>query len=289
MNKDQARRFMLDNANTRGEWVHLDATWQEVLSRADYPKPVREVLGQALAAVVLLSATVKHQGAIVLQIRSDGPVHLLVVQATPEGDVRGLARWSREPTGEDLQAVFGQGQIVITMESATNNERYQGIIALEGDTLAAALEHYFQQSEQLPTRLWLSSDSETAAGMLVQRLPGTPQDEDDWARIGLLLDTLTREELFDVAPESLIFRLFHEEMPRLFDPRAIRFHCSCSQQKIETTLRALGETEANSIIAEQGKIEVNCEFCNSRYVLDKIDVTRLFSVASISPTTPTIH
>lgn len=280
---------MLENADIRGEWVHLDNSWQEVLSRADYPPAVRDMLGQALAAVVLLSATVKHRGAIVLQIRSDGPVHLLVVQATPEGELRGLARWSREPEGTDLQAVFGQGQIVITMESATNNERYQGIIALEGDRLAVALENYFLQSEQLPTRLWLTCNHETAAGMLVQRLPGAEQDEDNWSRIGILLDTLTREELFDVAPEALIFRLFHEDEPRLFEARNIRFQCSCSQQKIENTLKALGEEEASSILAEQGQIEANCEFCNSRYVLDAIDVKRLFSAASISPATPTVH
>lgn len=289
MAKDTARRFMLENADTRGEWVHLDETWQEMLQRADYPPAVRKILGEALAASVLLSATIKHKGSMILQIRGDGPVHLLVVQATPEGQVRGLARWSAEPKDDSLPAVFGNANIVITLEGEKDNERYQGIIALEGDKLSDALEQYFQQSEQLPTRLWLQSNAETSAGILLQRLPGSEQNDEDWARVGMLLDTLTAEELMDVEPEELIFRLFHEEEPRLFDARDLCFQCSCSLEKIENTVKGLGEAEARSIVAEQGKIEVNCQFCNSQYVLDDIDVTRLFAGAQASPANSTLH
>ncbi|MGB0846669.1 MAG: Hsp33 family molecular chaperone HslO [Thiolinea sp.] len=289
MAKDVARRFMLENADTRGEWVHLDDAWQEMLKRADYPAIIRKVLGEALAASVLLSATIKHKGSMIMQIRGDGPVHLLVIQATPDGQVRGLANWSTEPQESSLSAVFGKANIVITLEAENDNERYQGIIELKGDKLSDALENYFLQSEQLPTRLWLYSDEQTSAGILLQRLPASEQSDEDWARVGMLLDTLTADELAGVEPEELIFRLFHEETPRLFDARELKFQCSCSQAKIESTVKGLGEAEARSIIAEQGKIEVNCQFCNSRYVMDDIDVTRLFAGVQAGPTSSTLH
>ncbi|MGB1255779.1 MAG: Hsp33 family molecular chaperone HslO [Thiolinea sp.] len=289
MAKDVARRFMLENADTRGEWVHLDEAWQEMLKRAEYPAIIRKVLGEALAASVLLSATIKHKGSMIMQIRGDGPVHLLVIQATPDGQVRGLANWSTEPQESSLSAVFGKANIVITLEAENDNERYQGIIELKGDKLSDALENYFLQSEQLPTRLWLYSDEQTSAGILLQRLPASEQSDEDWARVGMLLDTLTADELAGVEPEELIFRLFHEETPRLFDARELKFQCSCSQEKIESTVKGLGEAEARSIIAEQGKIEVNCQFCNSRYVMDDIDVTRLFAGVQAGPTSSTLH
>lgn len=289
MTKDALYRFMLENADTRGEWVHLDDSWQELVKRADYPEIVRNALGEALAAVVLLSATIKHKGSLILQIRSDGPVHLLVVQASPEGHVRGLARWSEEPTETDLSSIFGTGHIAITMEATTDNERYQGIIELEGDNLSDALGEYFNRSEQLPTRLWLTSNADSCGGLLLQRLPAEKHNDEDWSRVNMLLDTLTPEELLTVEPADLIYRLFHEESPRLFDPTMLRFQCSCSMEKIENTIKSLGQDEADSIIAEQGTIEVNCEFCNSQYHLDSVDVARLFAGIGLSPANPTLH
>lgn len=300
--QDTLRRFVLDNANVRGEWVHLDKTWQTVLERADYPEIIRNVLGEAFAAVALLSATIKHQGSLILQIRGNGPIHLLVVHATPQGTLRGLARWNKTPDDNtDLTSLFGKGQMVITMEAATKtHERYQGIIALEGDTIAAALEGYFSQSEQLPTRLWLTADHNSASGILLQRLADAPsvdderdtKNDEDWSRSMMLLDTLTADELQTLAPDELIYRLFHEEAPRLFDAKPLIFHCSCSLEKIENTLKTLGRAEAESIIAEQGKIEVTCEFCNAEYVLDAVDTARLFTDSPTPiPHTPnqTIH
>jgi molecular chaperone Hsp33 len=289
MTKDALYRFMLEHADTRGEWVHLDDSWQEVLKRDNYPEIIRDVLGQALAAVMLLSATIKHKGSLIMQIRGDGPVHLLVVQATPEGHLRGLARWNKEPDSDTLNAVFGGGHIAITMEATTDNERYQGIIALEGDKLSDALEKYFQRSEQLPTRLWLTGNQHSCAGMLLQRLPARHYNEEDWSRVNILLDTLTADELLTVEPAELIYRLFHEESPRLFEPAFLRFQCSCSLEKVENTIKSLGKAEADSIIAEQGKIEVNCEFCNSKYLLDSVDVAQLFAGAGRVPSSANIH
>lgn len=298
MIKDILRRFILDNANIRGEWVHLESTWHQLLERADYPPVIRNVLGEALSAAVLLSATVKHKGSLILQVRGDGPVHLLVVHATPQGEVRGLAQWSEVPAeGSNLPEIFGKGHIAITLEAASNSERYQGIIALEGNTLTQALEQYFARSEQLPTRLWLTSDHNSCAGLLLQRLPedkyASPEQieaqAEDWQRVSLLLDTLTAEELRDLPAEDLLYRLFHEETPRLFEPKSIKFDCNCSRQKIETMLHSLGEEEVQSILNEQGNISVTCEFCNATYVVDPVDAVRLFTENVVDLANTTLH
>ena len=232
MSADTLRRFMLEQAHVRGEWLHLDNTWQEMLSRADYPAFVKTILGEALTAAVLLAATIKHDGALTLQIRGDGPIHLLVIQATAEGTVRGLAQWSRDAEDLTLPALFGDAQLAITLESRNSNERYQSLIPLEGDTLSAALEAYFERSEQLPTRLWLLSDDTSAAGILLQRLPQEEVNPEDWQRTSVLLDTLTREELVHLEPEEVLYRLFHEEDVRLFDAKDISFHCGCSRERV---------------------------------------------------------
>ncbi|MGB3917824.1 MAG: Hsp33 family molecular chaperone HslO [Thiothrix litoralis] len=287
MSADTLRRFMLENAHVRGEWLHLDNTWQEMLSRAAYPAFVKTILGEALTAAVLLAATIKHDGSLTLQIRGDGPIHLLVIQATAEGTVRGLAQWSRDADDLTLSALFGDAQLAITLESRNSNERYQSLIPLEGDTLSAALEAYFERSEQLPTRLWLMSDDTAAAGILLQRLPLEEVNPEDWQRTSVLLDTLTREELVHLEPEEVLYRLFHEEDVRLFDAKDISFHCGCSRERVETMLRSLGQAEAETILEEQGKIEIICEFCNANYTLDAVDTSLLFKPAM--PTNDTLH
>lgn len=287
MSADTLRRFMLEQAHVRGEWLHLNQTWQEILARADYPAFVKTILGEAVTAAVLLAATIKHDDSLTLQIRGDGPIHLLVIQATAQGTVRGLAQWSREATGTRLTDLFGEAQLAITLESHQNNERYQSLIPLEGDSLSVALEAYFERSEQLPTRLWLTSDDKTAAGILLQRLPQAEHHADDWQRASVLLDTLTRDELTQLEPEALLYRLFHEENVRLFDAKAIGFHCTCSRERVETMVRSLGQTEATAIIEAQGKIEIICEFCNANYTLDAIDTGLLFTAAM--PANDTLH
>ncbi len=288
MSADTLRRFMLEQAHVRGEWLHLDQTWQAMLARAAYPAFVKTILGEALTAAVLLAATIKHDGSLTLQISGEGPIHLLVIQATAQGTVRGLAQWTREAEATTLPALFGDAaQLAITLESNNSKERYQSLIPLEGDSLSAALEAYFERSEQLPTRLWLMSDDKSVAGILLQRLPQAEVNADDWQRASVLLDTLTREELVQLAPEDLLFRLFHEEDVRLFDAKDIRFQCSCSQERVETMIRSLGQAEAETIVAEQGKIEIICEFCNASYTLDAVDTALLFTPAM--PPNDTLH
>jgi molecular chaperone Hsp33 len=248
---------------------------------------VQTILGEALTAAVLLATTIKYKGSLILQIRGDGPIHLLVIQVSDRGKVRGLARWSKEPNAKQLAAIFGQGQMAITLQNDQTNERYQSIIPLEGDSLSMALEAYFMRSEQLATRLWLSSNNHSAAGLLVQRLPQTLSTKEDWQRVSTLLDTTTSRELLHLEPEELLYRLFHEEQARLFEAKPIEFACSCSLNKVETMLRSLGKDEVKAIVQEQGNIGVTCEFCNTDYRLDAIDAERLFK--DVLPNHPTLQ
>lgn len=278
---DSLRRFLFEHTGIRGNFVHLDASWRAVLDTHPYPEPVRVYLGEALAAVCLLAATVKISGSLILQIQGSGPLRTLVAQATSARTLRGVARWEGDvPAGGDLARCFGEGgRLVLSIERGAA-EPYQGIVPLAGGGIAQAIEGYFRNSEQLPTRLWLAADERQAAGLLLQRLPEemeSDEDVDDWGRIGMLADTLTSTELTGLPAEQLLYRLFHEETVRLFEAEPLAFRCGCSRTRIEDMLRTLGQTEVDSIIAEQGAVEVTCEFCNRGYRLDAVDAGQLFA------------
>jgi len=292
--KDLLFRFLFEQTDIRGELVHLDDSWQAVLQRHSYPAPVRDLLGQAMAAAALLGATLKHDGALIIQIQSDGPVSLLVVQIENKTQLRGMAEWHGDITAGNLADLCGHGRMTITIDPADGNERYQSIIELGRDSLATTLDNYFRQSEQLNTRLWLAADERCAAGLLLQELPpettqaGTgenlllPQDEDAWNRIIHLSDTLTAMELRDLPITEILKRLYHEEDVRLFEPDTLFFSCSCSRERIANTLRGLGQTETQSILKQEGKIIVACGFCKKSHEFDSVDCEALFS-ASINP------
>ncbi|MDH5483720.1 MAG: Hsp33 family molecular chaperone HslO [Gammaproteobacteria bacterium] len=285
--KDQLHRFTIENTNVRGEMVHLDASWQAILERTDYPDNVRAVLGEAMAAVALLSSTIKFEGSLILQIRGDGPLHLLVAQATSSGTLRGIAHWNDEVPSEGLQGIFGMGQMAITIEP-DKGEAYQGIIALQGQHLNEAIENYFQQSEQLNTRLWLASNQQTCAGFLLQELPDKKQDDDNWIRASHLASTLRDEEIINLPVKEVLHRLFHEDDVRLYESDPISFRCNCSIERIQSMLLSLGEKETHEILHEQGKIEIDCEFCNAHYEFDTVDIEILFS-APHQPDIPDTH
>jgi molecular chaperone Hsp33 len=277
---DSLRRFIFEKLPIQGRHVHLDASWRAVLDRQQYPQPVRTLLGEAVAATALLSATLKYDGVMTLQVRGSGPVHLLVVQCTSRLNLRGLARWRGDLPGSGLRQLLGDGRVAITIEPSAKGERYQGIVPLEGGSLAAALEGYFQRSEQLPTRLWLTASETSAAGMLLQTMPGRERDPKAWQHVTVLADTVAGPELTALSAQQLLQRLYHEEDVRLFEARPVAFRCQCSRERIETTLRSLGIDEMQSILREQGKVHVDCEFCGRSYDFDKVDVTALFRIAS---------
>jgi len=282
--KDQLHRFIIENTRVRGELVHLSASWKAVLERYDYPKNVQRVLGEAFAACALLSATIKFEGSLILQIRGDGPLHLLVVQATSQGTLRGLARWRNNVPEHNLKNIFGTGSMAITIEPP-KGEPYQGIITLQGEHIQDAIENYFKQSEQLNTRLWLAANENSCTGFLLQELPETEKDKqsnlgenhNDWQHAEALGNTINNEELLNLSTEEILHRLFHEDDIRLFDPTPLSFRCSCSSERIAKMIVSLGIKEAHEIVSEQGKIQVDCEFCNAQYNFDSVDVENLFA------------
>ncbi len=289
---DRLFRFIIENSNVRGEMVHLNASWQAVLQRTDYPPAVRTILGEALAACALLAATIKFEGSLILQIRGDGPLHLLVAQSTAEGTVRGIARWHADVPENGLKNIFGHAQIVITIEPPKHKigaEAYQGIIALEGEKLGHAIENYFRQSEQLNTRLWLAADESACGGFLLQELPGKTRDTDAWPRATQLSDTLSADEILHLPATEVLHRLFHEEDVRLFDAEPVSFRCNCSRERIDAILLSMGTEESHQILQEQGKISVDCEFCNAHYEYDAVDVDVLFAGNPTPDNPPTRH
>ncbi|MBK5939628.1 Hsp33 family molecular chaperone HslO [Halochromatium roseum] len=297
---DSLHRFVFEHSRVRGELVRLDAAWQAVLERHNYPGAVKQPLGEALVSVLLLTATLKLEGSLILQAQGEGPIRTLVAQATHEATVRGLARWEGEIEGGieggiegeieggDLQALFGKGQLVLTI-NAKHRDRYQGIVPLEGAGIGAALESYFASSEQLPSRFWLAVSDKRAAGLMLQRLPGPTDDEDDWNRAVILADTVQPRELLQQSTPDLLRRLFHEESLRLFEPEPVAFRCGCSRTRVADNLRALGRDEIDDIIAQQGLIEVTCEFCNRGYRFDAVDARSLFTGVVNATAPPAQH
>jgi molecular chaperone Hsp33 len=295
--KDLLFRFLFEQCDIRGELVHLDDSWQAVLQRQSYPAPVRDLLGQTMAAAALLSATLKNDAALIVQIQGDGAVPLLVVQIDNQTHLRGMAEWHGDIIAGPLADLCGRGHLTITIDPADGNERYQSIIELGPDSLSRALDNYFQQSEQLNTRLWLSADDRCAAGLLLQELPAdmsrdhlsVNQDDDTWNRILHLSDTLTATELRDLPVREILKRLYHEETVRIFEPNSLFFRCSCSRERIANTLRSLGHAETQSIIEDEGLIAVECSFCKKSYQFDSVDCQALFTDTPPADITHTRH
>ena len=288
---DYLRRFLFEHAPIRGEIVRLDATWQSVIERHDYPPVLRDLMGELCAAAVLLAATLKLKGAMVLQIHGKGAVKLLVVECSGDLELRATAKWEGELSHGTLQDLVGDGRFVITLDPKDGNQAYQGIVALEGDSIAEILQNYMTRSEQLESRLWLAADGRHAGGMLLQKLPkqGESQDEDAWGRAVQLADTLKPQELLTLYAGELVHRLYHEEDIRLFDAQPVVFRCTCSRESVARMLRMLGREEVDSIIAERGDVEVHCEFCNQRYVFDRVDAEAVFTDIMAMSANKTLH
>jgi molecular chaperone Hsp33 len=281
-NRDSLQRFLFEQLPVRGEIVHLNIAWRTVLIRRDYPAPIRRLLGEAMVAATLLSGVIKFRGLLTLQLQGQGPLSLLLVQYTSEHTLRGLARWQGPVNEERLCSLCESGTLAVTIDPGQGLYQYQGLVELSGPSLAASLETYFSRSEQLSTHLQLVAHQHAAAGILLQRLPGQAMDTEDWQRLSALSATLTDTELLNLNAQSIIHRLFHKEDVRLFEAQPITFRCSCSRERTESMLRALGQEEIKEILAEQEMVTVTCEFCGMRYEFDRVDAQLLFT-PSIQP------
>jgi len=297
--RDTLHRFLFERYPIRGHIVHLDAAWRALIEHRRYPEAIRDTLGEAVVASLLLAATIKFDGVLSLQLQGDGPVHLLLAQCTSGLGVRGLARHrdSSVVGNSTIRDLVGQGNLTVTLETDDGAQRYQGIVPIEGERLAESLQAYFQNSEQVPTRLWLHADEQGASGMLLQKLPGSATVrtadaeaiEDAWRRVQLIADTLTPEELRTLADAEILHRLFNEDDLRLFEPAPVYFRCRCSRERVAGMLQGLGEAETRSVIAERGKVEVHCDFCNRAYVFDAVDVAQLFKAPAVADSGSSVH
>ena len=287
---DTLQRFVFEHAPIRGEFVRLAATWQAVTERHTYPAPLRRVLGELMAAGALLAATLKFEGTLILQLHGSGPVKLIVVECAAGHAMRATAKWDGDIPEGSLRTLLGNGRFAINLVPESGQQTYQGIVDLDADSVAAALEHYMAASEQIDTRLWLACDDTRAAGLLIQKLPERETaDADAWPRAVHLAATVQARELLMLPPQALLRRLFHEEDLRLFEPRPVYFRCSCSRERVTGMLRMLGHDEVRSVIAERGEGEVHCEFCNRSYAFDAIDAEEVFAAAVAAPADKTRH
>lgn len=272
------RTFLIEAANVRGVHVDLDDVWHAILERSDYPGWALSWLGQAQAAVALLTATIKFDGRLSLQVKGGGPLQLLVAQAGADGSLRATARTlggGAELSFKD--AVGANAQVALTLSQRFGND-FQGLVSLDRETLSGALADYFERSEQLETRFWLGADATRCRGLLLQRLPGESVDIDGWQRVQQLASTLFEEELLSIDIQVLLSRLFQEEDVRLFDPSELCFRCGCSRDRTAAMVRALGEEDVKSLLQEQGGVvTVDCEFCQQQYRFEEEDVARLFA------------
>jgi molecular chaperone Hsp33 len=302
---DEVRRFIVENRPVRGHWVRLDTAWRELRAHTDYPQPVRELLGQAVAASVLLAATLKFRGTLTLQLQGDGAISLLVAQCTHDFRLRAVARFDERRVGaisgtskrnaDTFKELVGtSGRVAVTVEADERSMRYQGVVPLRGESLADSLEAYFASSEQLPTRLILAADDERGAGFLVQKVPGSSSAdeselEETWNDAQRGIEKLSAADLLACPVEELLERGFAEHDMRLFRGAPVQFECRCNQGRVSGLLRALGADEVRDILREQGSVTVTCEFCHRPYRFDAVDVETLFSDSSTSSGSLSIH
>ena len=277
-NTDQLQRFIFDNTAVRGNHVNLSLTITRALQHHDYPAMLKNALSELMVASALLAATLKMQGSLILQMQGKGALKLLVVECTSALEIRATANWSGEIADATFLDLLSEGHFVITLDPKDGGQTYQGIVPIEGNSIAEILQNYMQRSEQIETRIWLASGDNQATGMLLQKLPEQLEmDTDAWNRVCHLADTTTDEELRGLDATSLLHRLFHEENVRIFDAQFAQFKCRCTRQNVGNMLRMLGEEEIKSILAERENIEVHCDFCNQAYLFDAVDAAQLLA------------
>ncbi|HQV21738.1 MAG: Hsp33 family molecular chaperone HslO [Moraxellaceae bacterium] len=278
---DIRQRFYFANSPVRGEIVQIQQSLEQILSRHAYPIVIQRLLGEFVTACVLLTATLKLEGRLSLQARGKGALTMMMAECNHHHQVRAIAQLNEEIDCADhatLAELLAEGLLVITLEPE-HGQRYQGIVELTGKTLADYLENYFKQSEQLPTKLWLAANETQAAGLLLQALPQQhDEDTDRWSRLVQVTQTVKAEELLALTSDEILYRLYHEEEVTLPEAQSVSFSCTCSREGTANALVSIGQAECEDILAEQGDIRLNCQFCHHEYVFNAADIRQLFAV-----------
>jgi molecular chaperone Hsp33 len=276
-------RYLFTDAHARGELVQLTSSYQSIIKNHNYPEGVQKLLGELLAATCLLTATLKFEGDITVQLQGDGPVGYMSVSGDNNQQMRGIAKLTEETDGTTLNELIGKGTMVITIRPKLG-EAYQGVVALEEDDLAGCLAHYFDVSEQIDTNVWLFSDSKQVAGALVQLLPdgdggleNKAKQQTDFEHLSQLTNTIKEEEIFSLEAEALLYRLYHQEKVSIFEPQQVSYLCGCSQEKCLSAISQIEPIEIKSILAEQGKISMTCDYCVTTYDFDELSLKSFIS------------
>lgn len=293
---DFTQRFIFDDSDVRGELVSLERSYAEVLAKHPYPEPVAQLLGEFMAATALLVGTLKFDGLLILQARSSGPIPLLMIECSSAREIRGLARYDADHIveGAGLPELMPEGTLAMTIDP-TNGQRYQGIVELNGADLSECFTNYFALSEQLGTKFILKADTHRARGLLLQQLPvdkikDEEERENNWEHLTALAHTLSTEELLSLDNKTVLHRLYHDETVRTFDIQPLQFRCSCSRERSARALISLGEEDAQQVLVEHGgTIEIDCQFCNERYLFDSTDVAQLFLGGGVDSPSETRH
>ncbi len=276
MAHDQLYRYLFENYAVRGELVTVNETYQRILTNHDYPAAVQTLLGEMLVATSLLTATLKFSGDITVQLQGDGPLKLAVINGNHQQQMRGVARLQGDIAPESsLKEMVGNGYLVITI-TPTEGERYQGVVGLEGETVAECLESYFQQSEQLPTRLFIRTGEhegkQAAAGMLLQVLPAQDADRNDFDHLAQLTTTVKADELFTLPATEVLYRLYHQEEVTVYEPQDVEFRCHCSRDRCADALMTLSDQDVNEMIEQDGEIDMHCDYCGTHYLFNSLDI-----------------
>ena len=285
MSLNAVQRFLFKEHDIRGQHIQLNQSWQSMIQDRHYPPAVTALLGELTAIATLMAGNMKHEGRITMQVQGTGPISLLVVDVTHDLKIRGMAKTNQEiEQQETLNELLGDGQILVTLENTQTQHHFQSYVPREGNSVAEAFETFLSQSEQLPSKLWLSADEQSLGGIIIQKMPNTEvveHDEDAWDRIMHLTSTVTNEELTQIAAEDLIHRLFHEELVELFEGQDVAYECPQDIEKIKAMLISLGEEEVRNLLEEQGEIVIHNEMCNSHARFNKTDIDALFTPESI--------
>ena len=282
---DIRTRFIFDDMPIRGMHIRLEKVWHHIVKQKHYPVAIRRALGELLAAGALLSANLKNEGALIVQVQGQGRLKMLVVEATSENTVRATARWDETAEirdDESLTELLGENSVFVLTHQPKDADPWQGVVPLEGDSIAQMLVNYMKRSEQLDTYITLAANDQAAGALLLQRLPEEELDDAAWEHVTTLAQTLTPQELTGLDAHHALYRLYHETPPRVFEPETIEFACTCSRGKVSDMLLMLGGQEVGGVVAEQGSIQIDCDFCHTKYVFDETDVNALFGAEVVN-------
>lgn len=303
MSINAIQRFLFKEHDIRGQAIQLNESWQEMVKDRHYPDSIITLLGELTAVSILMANGMKHEGRVTIQVQGGGPIQMLVVDVTHDLKIRGVAKTNNETAGHlsdktTIDELLGDGQILMTLENTQTQHHFQSYVPREGNSIAEAFESFLSQSEQLPSKLWLAATEKALGGVMIQKMPDSgshfdndfnpdgemTSDKDAWNRITHLTSTVTAKELTELPTETIIHRLFHEELVELFAERDVTYECPKDEEKVKNMLISLGEAEVRNILEEQGEIVIHNEMCNFHLRFDENDVNDIFSKDSDNET-----